>query len=169
MKENIEKLIRATIDRHKEMIAEFEAGSFEIIANIAEMISSSIKEGGCVYVCGNGGSAADAQHIAGELIGRFKRERKALPVVALTTDTSVITSISNDYSFDNIFTRQVEALVKKNDILWAISTSGSSARQKYWRSPDEVIVSLKKQPTSVSVPMTGQRPGVRKYTKLLTI
>jgi len=127
MKEKIEKQIRAIIDRHKQMIAEFEAGSFEIIANIAEMISSSIKDGGCIYICGNGGSAADAQHIAGELIGRFERERKALPVVALTTDTSVITSISNDYSFDNIFTRQVEALVKKNDILWAISTSGSSA------------------------------------------
>jgi len=127
MKENIEKQIRETIDRHKQMLAEFEAGSFEIIANIAEMISSSIKDGGCIYICGNGGSAADAQHIAGELIGRFERERKALPVVALTTDTSVITSISNDYSFDNIFTRQVEALVKKNDILWAISTSGSSA------------------------------------------
>jgi D-sedoheptulose 7-phosphate isomerase len=126
MKENIEKQIRAIIERHKQMLAEFEAGGFEIIANIAEMISSSIKDGGCIYICGNGGSAADAQHIAGELIGRFKRERKALPVVALTTDTSVITSISNDYSFDNIFTRQVEALVKKNDILWAISTSGSS-------------------------------------------
>ena len=126
MKENIEKQIRAIIDRHKQMIVEFEAGGFEVIANIAEMISSSIKDGGCIYICGNGGSAADAQHIAGELIGRFKRERKALPVVALTTDTSVITSISNDYSFDNIFTRQVEALVKKNDILWAISTSGSS-------------------------------------------
>ena len=148
MKENIEKQIRGTIDRHKQMLAEFEAGGFEIIANIAELISSSIKDGGCIYICGNGGSAADAQHIAGELIGRFERERKALPVVALTTDTSVITSISNDYSFDNIFTRQVEALVKKNDILWAISTSGSSKN---------VIAAVKiaKQKNAKILPFTG--------------
>ncbi|MHC4239371.1 MAG: D-sedoheptulose-7-phosphate isomerase [Planctomycetota bacterium] len=71
-------------------------------------------------------STADAQHIAGELVGRFDCERRGLPAVALTTDTSVITAISNDYGYENIFTRQVEALVRAGDILWAISTSGAS-------------------------------------------
>ena len=127
MKKNVEQQIKAIIDRHKQMICELETGRLDVIANAAEILTTSIKNGGCVYICGNGGSAADAQHIAGELVGRFKRERKALPAVALTTDTSVITSISNDYSFDNIFTRQLEALVKSGDVLWAVSTSGCSA------------------------------------------
>lgn len=86
-----------------------------------------MKQNHRVYICGNGGSAADAQHIAGELIGRFKRQRKALAVVALTTDTSVLTALANDYAYDNVFARQVEALVEKGDILWALSTSGTSA------------------------------------------
>jgi D-sedoheptulose 7-phosphate isomerase len=90
------------------------------------MIVASIKNGGTVYICGNGGSAADAQHIAGEFIGRFKRERKAFPAVALSTDTSVLTCVANDYSYEDIFARQVEGLAKQGDILWAFSTSGTS-------------------------------------------
>ena len=76
---------------------------------------------------GNGGSAADAQHMAAELIGRFKIDRKSIPAIALTTDTSVITSISNDFDFNEIFSRQCEALVNKNDVVIAISTSGNSS------------------------------------------
>nr|HPJ71622.1 SIS domain-containing protein [bacterium] len=83
--------------------------------------------GGKVLVCGNGGSAADSQHIAAELIGRFRRERRALPAVALTVDTSILTSLSNDYSFDRVFSRQVEALGSPGDVLLLISTSGNSA------------------------------------------
>ena len=96
------------------------------IAAAAEAVINTLSQNGTVYICGNGGSAADAQHIAGELIGRFQQERKALPAVALTTDTSIITSLSNDYGYANVFVRQVEALVKVKDLLWAISTSGSS-------------------------------------------
>jgi len=127
MNKGVKKQILEAIETHKAILAEFESGGVEIIAAIAEIITKAIKQGGCIYICGNGGSAADAQHIAGELIGRFKKERKALPAVALSTDASVITSIANDYSFDKVFARQVEALAKKDDILWAISTSGNSA------------------------------------------
>jgi len=127
MNQNAKNRIAETIEVHKKMVAELEAHSLADIAAAAEMIIESLNKNGCVYICGNGGSAADAQHIAGELVGRFMRERKALAAVAMSTDTSVITSIANDYSYDNIFTRQVEALVDENDILWAISTSGSSA------------------------------------------
>jgi len=108
------------------MTAEFKAGGIETVAAAAEAITRALKQDGTVYICGNGGSAADAQHIAGELVGRFRRERKALAAVALSTDTSVLTCIANDYSYETVFARQVEALVRKDDVLWAFSTSGNS-------------------------------------------
>jgi D-sedoheptulose 7-phosphate isomerase len=89
-------------------------------------VTDCILQGGCVYLFGNGGSASDAQHIAGELVGRFYLNRKALPAVALTTDTAIITAVGNDFSYDDIFARQVEALVKPGDLVWAFSTSGTS-------------------------------------------
>jgi len=98
----------------------------ENIKKSAESITTCFKKGNKVLVFGNGGSAADAQHIAAEFVGRFKFERKALPVIALTTDTSILTAVSNDYTYDNVFERQVEALAKKSDILLGISTSGNS-------------------------------------------
>lgn len=91
-----------------------------------ELLIGCFASGGAVYVCGNGGSAADAQHIAGELAGRFLRERPALPCVALSTDTSVLTAVGNDYGFAEAFSRQVEAHMRPGDLLWAISTSGNS-------------------------------------------
>ena len=115
-----------TINKHKKMVDALEVAGVGTIENIAKTIIASIEAGGTLYLCGNGGSAADCQHIAGEFIGRFLLERKALPAVALSTDTSVLTCIGNDYGFDDIFARQVEGLVKKNDCLWAFSTSGSS-------------------------------------------
>jgi D-sedoheptulose 7-phosphate isomerase len=127
MDEDARKQIVETIETHKKMIAELQQKSIETIAVAAEAIVKALKKNGTVYLCGNGGSAADAQHIASELVGRFRRERKALSAVALSTDTSIITSIANDYAYENVFARQVEALVKKGDILWAFSTSGSSA------------------------------------------
>lgn len=127
MDESIKKQIIEAIETHKKMIGEFQISGIETVAAAAEAIIKSLKQNGRVYLCGNGGSAADAQHIAGELVGRFERKRRPLPAVALTTDTSVMTSISNDDSFKNIFARQVEALVREGDILWAISTSGTSA------------------------------------------
>ena len=120
------KQIVRTIAMHRKMLDCFEADCVGVIEKAAKTIINCIKKGGVIYICGNGGSAADAQHISGELVGRFLRERKALPAVALSTDTSVITSIANDYGFENVFAKQVEGLIKKSDCLWALSTSGSS-------------------------------------------
>jgi len=99
---------------------------FEKVEKIASEIIESIRNGGKLMICGNGGSAADAQHMAAEFVNRFLKERKPLPAIALTTDTSNITSIANDYSFDEIFSKQVEALGRKGDVLIGISTSGNS-------------------------------------------
>ena len=115
-----------TINIHRELLNEFEKNSQRVVTAMSALIIDSFSQGHCLYLCGNGGSAADAQHIAGEFIGRFRKERKALPAVALTTDTSVLTCIGNDYSYNDVFVRQVEALIKPSDILWAFSTSGSS-------------------------------------------
>jgi D-sedoheptulose 7-phosphate isomerase len=90
------------------------------------LVIDTIKNGNKIILFGNGGSAADAQHIAAELIGRFKLERQSYPAISLSTDTSVITSLGNDYSFDVIFSRQCESLVQKNDLVIGISTSGNS-------------------------------------------
>jgi len=119
--------ITEAIETHKKMTADLEKDSIETIAAIAEAITTALRQDGTVYLCGNGGSAADAQHIAGELVGRFARERKPLAAVAFSTDTSVLTCIANDYSYEQVFARQAEALVRKDDILWAFSTSGTSA------------------------------------------
>ncbi len=98
----------------------------EDIARFAGEVAGRLKKGGTVYLFGNGGSAADAQHIAAELIGRFSKDRPPLRAIALTTDTSVLTALGNDYSFEEIFARQVEALVKPEDVVIGISTSGRS-------------------------------------------
>lgn len=98
----------------------------EPTARAAQLLIESLRGGHTIYVCGNGGSAADAQHIAGELVGRFLVDRPALPCVALTTDTSVLTAVANDYDFEVVFERQVQALVRPGDVLWAMSTSGNS-------------------------------------------
>lgn len=94
------------------------------IERAAELIVNSLREGGKLLICGNGGSAADAQHIAGEFLNRFLRERRPYAAIALTTDTSTITAIGNDYTFDQIFEKQLEALGRPGDVLLAISTSG---------------------------------------------
>ena len=93
----------------------------------AKICIDSLKKGGKILIIGNGGSAADAQHIAAELVGRYKTERKGLSAIALTTDTSAITSIANDYGYLHVFDRQVEALANEGDVVIGISTGGSSA------------------------------------------
>jgi D-sedoheptulose 7-phosphate isomerase len=120
------KLIPQTIQAHNSAIEKLQSTGRETIVAAAEVVINTIKQNGTIYICGNGGSAADAQHIASEFVGRFQQERKPLPAVALTTDTSIITSLSNDYGYANVFAKQVEALVGSGDLLWAISTSGSS-------------------------------------------
>lgn len=97
------------------------------VLDAAAAIVGALKAGGKLLVFGNGGSAADAQHVAAELVGRFEREREAMAAIALTTDASVMTSVANDYSFDRVFARQVEGLGRKGDIAMGISTSGASA------------------------------------------
>ena len=96
------------------------------IASMVKLIITAYKIGGKVVLFGNGGSAADAQHLAGELVGQFKLNRQALPAIALTTNTSVLTAVANDYGYDTVFTRQVEALVNEKDVVIGISTSGNS-------------------------------------------
>ena len=115
------------IEQHKAAVEVFEKQSVELVVRITQMIVQCLRQSGTIYLCGNGGSAADCQHIAGEFVGRFRADRRPLPAVAFSTDTSVITCIGNDYSFDDIFARQAEAFIKACDILWAFSTSGSSA------------------------------------------
>jgi len=98
----------------------------ETIGIVCSEITQAYKNGNKVLLFGNGGSAADAQHIAAELVGRFKLQRRALPAIALTTDTSILTALGNDYSFEWVFCRQVEALAQRGDIVIGISTSGNS-------------------------------------------
>lgn len=96
------------------------------VLEIAELVVDCLKKNGKVMLFGNGGSASDSQHIAAELVGRFKKDRKGLAAIALTTNTSVLTSIANDYGYDIVFARQIEALAQKNDIVIGISTSGKA-------------------------------------------
>lgn len=99
----------------------------EPIAHAGRMLGGALENGGKILSCGNGGSAGDAQHLSSELLNRFERERPSLPGIALTTDSSTITSIANDYTFEDIFSKQIHALGQENDVLVAISTSGNSA------------------------------------------
>ena len=97
------------------------------ISEAVELMFTALSNGNKILACGNGGSAADCQHFAAELVGRFERERLPLPAIALTTDTSILTAVGNDYSFNDIFTKQVQAFGQPGDVLLAISTSGNSA------------------------------------------
>jgi D-sedoheptulose 7-phosphate isomerase len=98
----------------------------EEILEAIRLIKQSLTSGGKLFLMGNGGSAADAQHIAAELVGRFKKERPAIPAIALTVDTSILTALGNDYGYDTVFSRQIEALAQKGDCLIGFSTSGNS-------------------------------------------
>lgn len=100
---------------------------FPQISVVGIAMQNSVKAGGKILLMGNGGSAADSQHIAAEIVGRFKKERKGMPAIALTTDTAILTSVGNDYGYDYVFTRQVEALCQPNDLVIGITTSGNSA------------------------------------------
>ncbi len=100
---------------------------FPSISNTGIAMQDCIKNGGKILLMGNGGSAADSQHIAAEIVGRFNKERKGLPAIALTTDTSILTSVGNDYGYDYIFERQIEALCRPEDLVIGITTSGNSS------------------------------------------
>jgi D-sedoheptulose 7-phosphate isomerase len=122
MKDKIGRIIKDGI-KAKEDLLKTQIPSIE---RAAAMISECLRSGGKVIVFGNGGSAADSQHMAAELVGRFKKERKALAAISLTTNTSSITAIANDYGYDFVFSRQIEAIGKPGDVAIGISTSGNS-------------------------------------------
>jgi D-sedoheptulose 7-phosphate isomerase len=117
--------VREHLGDHARVVAALDHES-PTIAAIAERMIACLAAGGCVFWAGNGGSAADSQHLASELVGRFERERRAIASIALTTDTSALTAIGNDLGFERVFARQLEALGKPGDLLMAISTSGTS-------------------------------------------
>lgn len=121
MTNTIENMIKESMDVKSTLYRQVEK-----IKNIAEEMAYCFERGNKVLLLGNGGSAADAQHIAGELVGRFKLERHGLPAISLSTDTSIMTAWANDHEYDTIFSRQVEALAKPDDILFGLSTSGNS-------------------------------------------
>jgi D-sedoheptulose 7-phosphate isomerase len=122
-----EKRIREHFAESARLKQDAGAGLAPQIARGAAVLTECLLADGKILSCGNGGSAADAQHFAAELVGRFERERPELPAIALTTDTSLLTAVANDYSFEQIFAKQVRALGGKGDVLLAISTSGNSA------------------------------------------
>lgn len=122
MRDKIIAILRDSIKIKEDLIA----SSADVIAQIASQIIRALKNGGKLIIFGNGGSSADAQHIAAELVGRFQKERRALAALALTTNTSVLTALANDYGYETVFSRQLEALADKKDVVLAISTSGNA-------------------------------------------
>ncbi|HET6669619.1 MAG TPA: D-sedoheptulose 7-phosphate isomerase [Pyrinomonadaceae bacterium] len=120
-------LLQRSLEEHLQAVRATLQSQLVEIERAGALIRDTLRRGHKVLLCGNGGSAADAQHIAAELVGRYERQRRAWPAIALTTDTSALTAISNDYGYDEVFARQVEALATANDLLLALSTSGTSA------------------------------------------
>ncbi len=120
------KTIMNEFENHLETIQMVQETMTNELMIASQMVLDALKDGKKILICGNGGSAADAQHFAAELTGRYKTERRGLPAIALTTDTSAITAIGNDYGYERIFDRQTEALANEGDLLIGISTSGNS-------------------------------------------
>lgn len=125
MRDVIEKVLSESIEIKNKILED--ASLLDLIEEISLVIIKAYQKGKKVILFGNGGSAADAQHIAGELVNKLSLERKALPAIALTTDTSILTSIANDYDYSKVFARQVEALAEGGDVVIGISTSGNSS------------------------------------------
>lgn len=120
--------LEAIVQKHKEAVERsFTAGQMDVLESMAREMVKALKAGHKLLICGNGGSAADSQHIAAEFIVRFRKERQSLAAIALTTDTSILTATGNDYDFKNIFSRQIEGIGKSGDVLIALSTSGNSS------------------------------------------
>jgi D-sedoheptulose 7-phosphate isomerase len=145
-------IIEESIAQHSETISQL----YTIMPQIkeaAETCKRALSDGHKILLFGNGGSAADAQHIATELTGRYLKERKGLPAIALTTDSSALTAIGNDYGYDQVFSRQTEALATKGDVLVGISTSGNS---------QNVINAFKKGIGCTSIALTGREGGKMK-------
>lgn len=149
----MKNLIIKIFDEHLVVVNKTKVELNDVIYDACEIINQALQKGKKIILCGNGGSAADAQHIAAEFTGRFVKERKALAAIALTTDTSALTAIGNDYGFDKIFERQFEAIATPGDILIGISTSGNS---------NNVINALKKatEMGCITIGLTGNDGGI---------
>ncbi len=155
MKKSVTEILKM-FDESADIISESKILAHQI-PYVVDIITRHIKNGNKIVIFGNGGSAADAQHMAAEFIGRYLIERKSLPAISLTTDSSILTSIGNDYGFDKIFERQCESLVEKGDVIIAISTSG--------KSPNVIKgVQTAKKKGAIIVTLTGS--GVGKLKKL---
>jgi D-sedoheptulose 7-phosphate isomerase len=120
-----DKFLQQELQAHTTLFAQLKS-IFPQVISVANELRATMQRGGKILIMGNGGSAADSQHIAAEIVGRYKKERRGLPAIALTTDTSIITSIGNDYGYDYIFARQIEALCRPEDLVIGITTSGNS-------------------------------------------
>lgn len=142
----------AVFAAHDQAIADTRDRVLDDIVRLGSLLARAVKNGNCVFFMGNGGSAADSQHLAAEFVGRFQKERRGFPAVALTTDTSILTAVGNDYGFETVFARQVEALAKDGDVVVGLSTSGNSAN---------VIKALQaaKAVGAVAVGLTGRSGG----------
>lgn len=151
--ENLKK-IESIFEKHQDTIQKL-TSLIPQINEVASLIKKTVHSGGKVLIFGNGGSASDSQHIAAEIVGRFVKERKGLPAIALTTDTSIITAVANDYGYEYIFSRQIEALCLKNDVVIGISTSGNSKN---------VIKGIEKANTlgAITIGLTGGDGGLIK-------
>jgi D-sedoheptulose 7-phosphate isomerase len=145
------QIIQQSLRAHAETIAQLDVIIPDIV-RFAELVQAALSRGGKILFMGNGGSAADSQHLAAELVGRFQTERRGLAAIALSTDTSILTSVGNDYGFEHIFSRQVEALCRPEDLLVGISTSGNSAN--VLRAIEEG-----RKIGAVTVAMTGEGGG----------
>ncbi len=148
MENNISAMFQASIETKQQAQITLP----KAIASAAQLMIEALKAGHKILSCGNGGSAADAQHFSSELLNRFEMERPALPAIALTTDTSTLTSIANDYAYDRIFAKQIEALGQKGDVLLAISTSGNSV------NVGEAITAAQARDMSI-IALTGRDGG----------
>lgn len=140
------------IQQHQDAVQAMIINCLEDVQVMADICKDAIERGNTIFLCGNGGSAADCQHIAAEFVGRFVKERQGLPAVAMTTDTSILTAVGNDYGFENIFRRQVEGLVRTGDVVIGISTSGNSKN---------IMLALAeaKKKGAFSIALTGPKPN----------
>jgi len=146
----IAKLLRDSIAVKQQLLAD--EATLALIADVAQRCIDALRRGNKILLAGNGGSASDAQHIAAELVGRFEKDRPGLPAMALTTNASQLTALSNDYGYEAVFSRQLQALGKEGDVFFALSTSGNSANVVN-------AVEVAKAQGLVTVGMTGESGG----------
>lgn len=145
-------LIRMLLEEHMQVINKLRTECFADIEEFSRLAIQTLQSQNTIFFMGNGGSAADAQHLAAEFVGRFQKERRGFPSIALTTDSSILTAVGNDYGFEHIFERQIQALVRPGDLVVGISTSGNS--------PNVVAALVKaKKMGAATIGLTGENGG----------